>query len=114
MLLRPVVVLLFSVFQARLLARQRRLDDEQRRLDSFRNSYVTHTNGRRDEVEKLKERLARANKENEMYKSQQDGALDSWLAQHAQVVATRKRAAAWLVWRRQFLDEMNTRRLLVK
>jgi len=99
---------------ARLVARQRRLEDEQRRLDQFRLSYVTHVNAMQEEIEKLKEANLKAEREAARHRGQQEQMVAGWTAQHAQVVGLRLKAAAWGAWRKQFQDEQQAKRLTAK
>lgn len=96
---------------ARLVARQRRMEDEQRRLDSFRASYVTHVNALQEEIEKLKEANLKHEREGARHRGQQGNMVAAWSNQHAQVVGVRLVSAAWASWRSQFLEEQTLKRL---
>ncbi len=99
---------------ARLVARQRRVEDEQLRLDNFRKSYVLHVNAMQEEIEKLKEANLKAEREAARHRGQQEQMVSSWTNQHAQVVGLRLRTAAWNLWRKQFLEETQMKRLTTK
>src|SRR5689334_11554650 len=101
----------FRCCQARLVARQRRLEDEQRRLDSFRSSYVLHINALQEEVEKLKENALQDAHEAERHRGQHEEQVDAWSSQHRQLIGVRLKAAAWGSWRRQFLEQQELKRV---
>lgn len=98
----------------RLLARQRRLEDEQRRLDAFRANYVTHVNALQDEIERLKELNLKKDRELDRLHSQQSKMVESWTIQHDHVLRHRYQSMVWSVWRRSFLDQQELKRLTAK
>ena len=96
------------------MSRQRRMEDEQRRLDSFRASYVTHVNALQEEIEKLKEANLKGEREATRHRGQHEQMVDRWSDKFRQVVSLRTAAAAWGLWRKQFLEQQELKRTTAK